>query len=201
MNTQAKKTTTAPAATENETPVALTSDASLVENKVTDENAPIFEWRFISFDDSVKRIGSGWRAVLVEDDGKNTVRLTETTGERHRISRRVYDALPKGKTVRNNRAPRKTADTSDTSDTKAPRKRAGKGGGGDDGGKGKGGNRMDQLMDILRRTSGSTVDELAAETGGLAKHTIRGMVSQMKSKGYPVERQDKKYVATDTDKK
>lgn len=203
-----KLATPKPVDTAQETPEIMTVEpldepngGTVVENKVEDPNAPIFDWQNIRFDDTVPGIAKGWRYVVVKDDGKNTITVTEAMGQRYKMSRRVFDALPKGKTIRNNRAPTKKATDAD----KTPRKRAGKGSGstsgGDDGGKGKGGNRMDQLMDILRRTGGSTVDELAAEMGGLAKHTIRGMVSQMKSKGYPVERQDKKYVATDADKK
>lgn len=164
-----------------------------------DEGKDVYEWHSIRFDDSVKGIGNGWRHVLVEfsKDGK-TVRVTETTGDKHKMSRHVFNSLQKGKVVRNNRgpntpatrtAPRKQVaskvETAATTTDEAPKA------------KHDGTSRVDRFMEVLRKTGGGTAEELA-KVMGVRKVTVYCTASEGKRKGYPIELKDKRYFVAES---
>ena len=88
-------------------PVKVDVVTPIIKEIEPDEGLPIYEYHHVHFDESLSKIGCGWRYVMVEDAGKGSLKLTETTGDIHKVNKLVFGILPKGKIVRSNRPPGK----------------------------------------------------------------------------------------------
>ncbi len=51
----------------------------------------------------------------------------------------------------------------------------------------KAGSNLDQLIKMIGRKQGASIEEVMARTGWSATHTVRGRISILKSKGVPIE--------------